>query len=84
MQRLDHLNVVRCHPPPLELCRSDDETTDPLPLLCMEFCTGGDLRKTLNNVRNCLGLVQTEVLACVGDIASALGKSQVSLFRRNI
>ena len=41
MKRLDHPNLVSARdvPPPLDV--KDDE----LPLLAMEFCSGGDLRK---------------------------------------
>ena len=41
MKRLDHPNLVSAKdvPPPLDV--SDDE----LPLLAMEYCSGGDLRK---------------------------------------
>ena len=41
MKRLDHPNIVSAKgvPPPLDV--SDYE----LPLLAMEFCSGGDLRK---------------------------------------
>lgn len=41
MNRLNHQAVVRCFPVP-------DELTGPqgdLPMLCMEYCSGGDLRK---------------------------------------
>ena len=41
MKRLNHPNLVSAKdvPPPLDV--ADDE----LPLLAMEFCSGGDLRK---------------------------------------
>ena len=41
MKRLNHPNLVSAKdvPPPLDV--RDDE----LPLLAMEFCSGGDLRK---------------------------------------
>ncbi len=84
MQRLQHPNVVRCRPPPKELAgrangKGDDEEEEEegggrrLPLLCMEFCSGGDLRNQLNKARNCVGLEQAQVLGCASDLASALG-----------
>ena len=76
MQRLKHPNVVRCRAPPKELLLAGDASTpreDRLPLLCMEFCPGGDLRNQLNKARNCVGLEQAQVVACAGDLASALG-----------
>ncbi len=71
MQRLEHPNVVRCRVPPAELAATGGDSQ--LPLLCMEFCEGGDLRNQLNKPRNCVGLEQTEVLGCASDLASALG-----------
>ena len=41
MKRLDHTNLVSAKDVPAPLDVSDDE----LPLLAMEFCSGGDLRK---------------------------------------
>lgn len=41
MKRLDHPNLVSAKDVPVPLDVSDDE----LPLLAMEFCSGGDLRK---------------------------------------
>lgn len=41
MHRLSHPNMVRAVPLPDELqCLTSD-----MPLLCMEFCSGGDLRQ---------------------------------------
>lgn len=46
MKRLDHPNLVSARdvPPPLDV--KDDE----LPLLAMEFCSGGDLRKVKSKI----------------------------------
>ena len=41
MKRLDHPNLVSAKDVPVPLDVSDNE----LPLLAMEFCSGGDLRK---------------------------------------
>lgn len=41
MKRLHHPNLVSARDVPPALDVSDDE----LPLLAMEFCSGGDLRK---------------------------------------
>lgn len=72
MLRLDHLNVVQCRPPPDQLAQFLDDGGQ-MPMLCMEFCSGGDLRKTLNEAQSCVGLDNATVLDCVTDIASALG-----------
>jgi len=44
MKRLDHPNVIAARqvPPPLDVLESE------LPLLAMEYCSGGDLRKVRN------------------------------------
>ena len=70
LQRLDHPNVIRCMPAPPELVELLEED---LPLLCMEFCSGGDLRKVLNDPVNATGLAQDQVLGVVSDLAAALG-----------
>jgi len=73
MLRLDHSNVVRCREAPAEFIERFVGGEDDLPLLCMEYCTGGDLRKILNLPQSCCGLPQPQVVAIVSDIASALG-----------
>ena len=42
------------------------------PLLCMEFCRGGDLRQLLNRPLSCCGLPEVDVLHILRDISSAL------------
>ncbi|RXG73648.1 Inhibitor of nuclear factor kappa-B kinase subunit alpha [Armadillidium vulgare] len=44
MNRLDHAAVVKCFDVPIELQGAKGD----LPMLCMEYCAGGDLRKVLN------------------------------------
>ncbi|XP_066991202.2 inhibitor of nuclear factor kappa-B kinase subunit alpha [Anabrus simplex] len=68
MQRLAHPNVVRAIavPPDLATLRSE------LPLLCMEFCSKGDLRQILNRTENCCGLRENDVRAIVSDVKSAI------------
>lgn len=41
MNRLSHIAVVRCFQVPAELKGPPGD----LPMLCMEYCSGGDLRK---------------------------------------
>lgn len=36
-------------------------SSNKLPILCMEYCEGGDLRRTLNRVSSCSGLRELEV-----------------------
>ncbi|XP_059475472.1 inhibitor of nuclear factor kappa-B kinase subunit alpha isoform X2 [Neocloeon triangulifer] len=70
MQRLRHPGVVKALTVPPELER---ELRVELPLLCMEYCSKGDLRQVLNMSENCCGLSEVEVRSIVKDIASAVG-----------
>ncbi|XP_023335610.1 inhibitor of nuclear factor kappa-B kinase subunit beta isoform X2 [Eurytemora carolleeae] len=69
MLRLDHMNVVRCYSIPPGL---DPGSTD-LPSLCMEYCESGDLRRLLNKIENCRGLLESQILPVLNDVTSALG-----------
>ncbi|XP_068168007.1 inhibitor of nuclear factor kappa-B kinase subunit beta isoform X2 [Antennarius striatus] len=70
MKRLDHVNVVAAREVP-EGMQKLVSTTD-LPLLAMEYCQGGDLRKYLNLLENCCGMREGSVLILLCDISSAL------------
>ncbi|ESP04014.1 hypothetical protein LOTGIDRAFT_110348 [Lottia gigantea] len=68
MKRLKHENVVAGLdvPPGLESLQ------DNLPLLAMEYCSGGDLRKVLNSPKNCCGVSEYEVRCLAYDISAAV------------
>ncbi|KAK7934429.1 hypothetical protein WMY93_005325 [Mugilogobius chulae] len=70
MKRLNHSNVVAAREVPkgMEKLMGSSE----LPLLAMEFCQGGDLRKHLNVLENCCGMREGAVLILLQDISSAL------------
>ncbi|KAK3888835.1 hypothetical protein Pcinc_007144 [Petrolisthes cinctipes] len=68
MNRLSHMAVVRCFQVPTELKGPPGD----LPMLCMEYCSGGDLRKVLNKPENCCGLREATVRACLRDITDAV------------
>uniref|UniRef100_A0A4W6BXG2 IkappaB kinase n=1 Tax=Lates calcarifer TaxID=8187 RepID=A0A4W6BXG2_LATCA len=70
MRRLDHMNVVAAREVP-EGMQKLVATID-LPLLAMEYCQGGDLRKYLNLLDNCCGMREGSVLILLRDISSAL------------
>ncbi|KAL0979264.1 hypothetical protein UPYG_G00182930 [Umbra pygmaea] len=70
MKRLDHVNVVAAREVP-EGLQSSLGTND-LPLLAMEYCQGGDLRKFLNLLDNCCGMREGSILILLRDISSAL------------
>ncbi|XP_058450565.1 inhibitor of nuclear factor kappa-B kinase subunit alpha [Malaya genurostris] len=43
-----------------------------LPILCMEYCEGGDLRKVLNRASNCSGLSELEVRDILRSLRNAI------------
>ncbi|KAK1801376.1 hypothetical protein P4O66_023056, partial [Electrophorus voltai] len=75
MKRLNHVNVVAAREVPEELQKL---ATNDLPLLAMEYCQGGDIRKCaccvcyLNLLENCCGMREGSVLILLRDISSAL------------
>ncbi|XP_073323023.1 inhibitor of nuclear factor kappa-B kinase subunit beta [Pagrus major] len=70
MKRLDHVNVVAAREVPEGMQKM--VATNDLPLLAMEYCQGGDLRKYLNLLDNCCGMREGSVLILLCDISSAL------------
>ncbi|KAL4646566.1 inhibitor of nuclear factor kappa-B kinase subunit beta [Arapaima gigas] len=69
MKRLNHENVVAGRDVPEEL---KNQRSNDLPLLAMEYCQGGDLRKYLNMLENCCGMREGSILILLRDISSAL------------
>ncbi|XP_007546160.2 inhibitor of nuclear factor kappa-B kinase subunit alpha-like [Poecilia formosa] len=69
MRKLNHVNIVQAREVP------EDVTSialNDLPLLAMEYCVKGDLRKVLNKPENCCGLKESEVLSLLSDIGSGI------------
>uniref|UniRef100_A0A8C7IVH7 Inhibitor of nuclear factor kappa-B kinase subunit alpha n=1 Tax=Oncorhynchus kisutch TaxID=8019 RepID=A0A8C7IVH7_ONCKI len=60
MKKLSHDNVVRAREVPEEMSFI---ALNDLPLLAMEYCSRGDLRKLLNKPENCCGLKESQVLS---------------------
>ncbi|KAF7219864.1 inhibitor of nuclear factor kappa-B kinase subunit alpha-like [Nothobranchius furzeri] len=69
MKKLNNVNVVQAREVPEDLASI---ALNDLPLLAMEYCTRGDLRKMLNKPENCCGLKESEVLALLSDIGSGV------------
>ncbi|KAM4675172.1 inhibitor of nuclear factor kappa-B kinase subunit beta [Discoglossus pictus] len=69
MKKLNHRNVVSAREVPEGLQKL---APNDLPLLAMEYCEGGDLRKYLNQYENCCGLKEGAILTLLQDISSAL------------
>ncbi|CAL8237379.1 unnamed protein product [Boreogadus saida] len=74
MKRLDHVNVVAAREVPEGMQRL--VATNDLPLLAMEYCQGGDLRKYLNLLDNCCGMREGSVLILLRDICKCSLRSQ--------
>lgn len=69
MKKLKHLNVVTAKDVPDEMMHI---ALNDLPLLAMEYCSKGDLRKLLSKPENCCGLKESEVLALLNDVGSGI------------
>ncbi|XP_072347733.1 inhibitor of nuclear factor kappa-B kinase subunit alpha [Scyliorhinus torazame] len=69
MKKLNNPNVVTACEVPEEM---QDIAFNDVPLLVMEYCTGGDLRKILNKPENCCGLKESQVLSLLQDVGSGI------------
>ncbi|CAD0197647.1 unnamed protein product [Chrysodeixis includens] len=43
-----------------------------LPILCMEYCSGGDLRQVLNKPESCSGLKEQQIRQILSDVRNAM------------
>ena len=68
MKRLKHTNIIKG----LELPFKHPNDRTELPVLCMEFCKKGDLRKVLCKTENCCGVSEKEAISVMKDISSAV------------
>ncbi|XP_034049586.1 inhibitor of nuclear factor kappa-B kinase subunit alpha-like isoform X2 [Thalassophryne amazonica] len=67
--KLNHINVVTARDVPEEIkCIALND----LPLLAMEYCYCGDMRKVLSKPENCCGLKESEVLSLLSDVGSGI------------
>ncbi|XP_048843561.1 inhibitor of nuclear factor kappa-B kinase subunit alpha [Brienomyrus brachyistius] len=69
MKKLNHINVVTARDVPDEIKHI---ALNDLPLLAMEYCSRGDLRKLLSKPENCCGLKESEVLSLLIDVGSGI------------
>uniref|UniRef100_A0A8C7QR10 Inhibitor of nuclear factor kappa-B kinase subunit alpha n=1 Tax=Oncorhynchus mykiss TaxID=8022 RepID=A0A8C7QR10_ONCMY len=69
MKKLSHDNVVRAREVPVEMSFI---ALNDLPLLAMEYCSRGDLRKLLNKPENCCGLKESQVLSLLSHVGSGI------------
>ncbi|KAF7387004.1 hypothetical protein HZH66_011456 [Vespula vulgaris] len=68
MKRLTHPNIVKAIHIPFKFLDEDKS----MPVLCMEYCAMGDLRKVLNKPENCCGIKETDILKIISDILLAV------------
>ncbi|KAH9417459.1 hypothetical protein DERP_007457, partial [Dermatophagoides pteronyssinus] len=70
MKKLNCENVVKA----LELPKEFEQLSinNGIPILAMQYCSGGDLRKVLNESGNCCGLSEKEVREILKQIGSAI------------
>ncbi|KYN04808.1 Inhibitor of nuclear factor kappa-B kinase subunit beta [Cyphomyrmex costatus] len=68
MKHLKHLNIVRTGCVPFKLPNVEKNE----PILCMEYCKKGDLRKILNQPENCCGINEIEAIKVMSEILSAV------------
>eukprot|EP00064_Thunnus_orientalis_P012041 superscaffoldBa00001801_g12075 len=69
MKKLNNINVVTAREVPDEMRHI---ALNDLPLLAMEYCSRGDLRKMLSKPENCCGLKESEVLSLLNDVGSGI------------
>uniref|UniRef100_A0AAX7VVX5 Inhibitor of nuclear factor kappa-B kinase subunit alpha n=1 Tax=Astatotilapia calliptera TaxID=8154 RepID=A0AAX7VVX5_ASTCA len=69
MKKLNHINIVTAQEVPEEV---EPIALNDLPLLAMEYCSRGDLRKVLSKPENCCGLKESEVLSLLNDVGSGI------------
>uniref|UniRef100_A0A8C5CH16 Inhibitor of nuclear factor kappa-B kinase subunit alpha n=1 Tax=Gadus morhua TaxID=8049 RepID=A0A8C5CH16_GADMO len=69
MKKLNNINVVTAREVPEEM---NHIALNDLPLLAMEYCSRGDLRKLLSKPENCCGLKESEVLSLLNDVGSGI------------
>lgn len=68
MKCLRHPNIVKTGCVPFKLPNVEEN----LPVLCMEYCKKGDLRKILNQPKNCCGIVEVEAIKIMTEVLSAV------------
>ncbi|XP_065205392.1 inhibitor of nuclear factor kappa-B kinase subunit alpha isoform X2 [Planococcus citri] len=69
MFKLNYPNIVQATILPQTL---KEVINSSLPVLCMEYCSRGDLRQILNQPQNCCGLQEKEIRHFLLDIKNAL------------
>ncbi|XP_053608767.1 inhibitor of nuclear factor kappa-B kinase subunit beta [Plodia interpunctella] len=73
LQNCNNPNIVSTKELPLEFIEGlESANPSKLPILCMEYCSGGSLRQLLNKPESCGGLKETQVRQILKDVGSAM------------
>ncbi|XP_022127580.2 inhibitor of nuclear factor kappa-B kinase subunit alpha [Pieris rapae] len=73
LQTCNHPNIVRTKTLPADFITGlSSVNPSKLPILCMEYCGGGDLRQSLNSPDASCGLKEVKVRKILSDIGSAM------------
>lgn len=69
-----HVNIVRGIKVKPDAFLSELENYNPsgMPILMMEYCEGGDLRRQLNDSKNCCGLIESDVRNVLQSLKSSV------------
>lgn len=73
LQNCDNTNIVGTKELPNEFVTGlAPANLAKLPILCMEYCSGGDLRQLLNKPESCAGLKEQHVRQILSDVRNAM------------
>lgn len=73
LQSWTHPNIVATKELPEEFLKGLEKVNpSKLPMLCMEYCSGGDLRQLLMKPESCAGLKEVQVRQILSDICDAM------------
>lgn len=73
LQSCRNPNIVGSKPLPSEFIKGLERgNPSGLPIMCMEYCSGGDLRQQLNKPESCSGLREIQVRQILSDIRNAM------------
>ncbi|GBP50319.1 Inhibitor of nuclear factor kappa-B kinase subunit beta [Eumeta japonica] len=73
LQNCSNPNIVGTKPLPQEFISGLEQVNvSKLPILCMEYCSGGDLRQLLNKCESSSGLREIQIRQILSDVGNAM------------